>query len=165
MRKDVRLRARPAGRVNPTWLGYSFGFLEITRNKRFQGQKAFSNIKRQSRIFLRQLQNKICCVMLLLRCLYNKNKHLPVLEAGAAGGGVQGGVGPLEAPLSSQPRFGDGMTFHLLLHLLPLLAGQQEVHVLGGDVVTVGVLEDAEVYRNLVESREEVEDTHIREER
>lgn len=55
----------------------------------------------------------------------------------------------LEAPLSSEPGFGDGLTFHLLLHLLPLLAGQQEVKMLSGDIFTEGVLLDTVIYRNL----------------
>lgn len=58
-------------------------------------------------------------------------------------------MGALEAPLSSEPRFGDWLTSDLLLHLPPLLAGHQEVHMLGGDVFTEGVLVDAEIYRKL----------------
>lgn len=49
-------------------------------------------------------------------------------------------MGALEAPLSSEPWFGDGSTFDLLLHLLPLLAGQEKVKVLGGDVIAEVVL-------------------------
>lgn len=73
----------------------------------------------------------------------------PVLQPGAAGGRVQGGVGSLEASLSSQARSGDGLTPHLLLHLPPLLASQEEVHVLGGHVLADGVLLDTEIYGNL----------------
>lgn len=58
-------------------------------------------------------------------------------------------MGALEAPLSSESRFGDWLTSDLLLHLPPLLAGQQEVHMLGGDVFTEGVLVDTEIHRNL----------------
>lgn len=59
-------------------------------------------------------------------------------------------MGALEAPLSSKPRFGEWLTFDLLLHLLPLLAGQQKVYMLSGDIFTEGVLVDTEIYRNLM---------------
>lgn len=59
-------------------------------------------------------------------------------------------MGALEAPLSSEPGLGDWLTFDLLLHLHPLVAGQQEVHMLVGDILTQGVLVDAEIYRDLV---------------
>lgn len=58
-------------------------------------------------------------------------------------------MGALEARLSSEPRFGDGLTFDLVLHLPPLLSGQQEVQMLSGDILTACVLLDTEIYRNL----------------
>lgn len=58
-------------------------------------------------------------------------------------------MGALEAPLSSEPWLGDGLTFDLLLHLLPLLAGQQKVEVLSGDIFTVGLLVHTEICRKL----------------
>lgn len=58
-------------------------------------------------------------------------------------------MGALEAPLSAQAWLGDGVTAHLLLHLPPLLASQEEVHVLSGHVLAEGVLLDAEIYGNL----------------
>lgn len=54
-------------------------------------------------------------------------------------------MGALEAPLSSEPWFGDGPTFDLLLHLLPLLPGHHKVYMLGGDVLTESVLVYAEI--------------------
>lgn len=75
---------------------------------------------------------------------------LPVFQPGAAGWGVQCRVGALEAPLSSQTWFRDWMSSNLLLHFLPLLAGQEKVHMLSGDVLTEGVLLDTEIYRNLM---------------
>lgn len=60
-------------------------------------------------------------------------------------------MGALEAPLSSESWFGDWLAFDLLFHLPPLLTGQQEVHMLGGDVFTEGVLVDTEIYGNLEE--------------
>lgn len=59
-------------------------------------------------------------------------------------------MGALEAPLSSEPWFRDWLTLDLLLHLPPLLTGQQEVHMLGGDIFTVGILVDTEIYRKLM---------------
>lgn len=59
-------------------------------------------------------------------------------------------MGALETPLSFEPWFGDGSTFDLLLHLLPLLAGQQEVDMLSKDILTVCLLVYAEVYRELM---------------
>ncbi len=59
-------------------------------------------------------------------------------------------MGALEAPLSSESWFGDRLTFDLLLHLLPLLAGHQKVHVFSGDIFTVSVLLDTEIHRNLM---------------
>lgn len=58
-------------------------------------------------------------------------------------------MGALEAPLSSESWFGDWLAFDILFHLPPLLTGQQEVHMLRGDVFTEGVLVDTEIYRNL----------------
>lgn len=58
-------------------------------------------------------------------------------------------MGALEAPLSPEPRFGDGLTFDILLHLLPLPAGQQKVNMLGGDVGTERLLVHAEIRRSL----------------
>lgn len=74
---------------------------------------------------------------------------LPVFQPGAAGRRVQRRVGALEAPLGSQAWFGDWVTSNLLLHFPPLLASQEEVHVLGGHVLAEGVLLDTEIYRNL----------------
>lgn len=59
-------------------------------------------------------------------------------------------MGALEAPLSSEPRFRNGLTFHLFLHLLPLLAGQQEVEMLSGDIFAEGILLDTVIYGNLI---------------
>lgn len=58
-------------------------------------------------------------------------------------------MGALKAPLSSEPWFGDRSTFDLLLHLLPLLAGQQKVYVLSGDVIAEIVLVYREICGNL----------------
>lgn len=72
-----------------------------------------------------------------------------MFEPRAASGGVQGSVGALEAPLGSEPWFGNWLTFDFFLHLPPLLAGQQKVHMLSGDIFTEGLLVDMEIYRNL----------------
>lgn len=74
---------------------------------------------------------------------------LPVFRSRAAGGGVDRSVGALEAPRSSETWFGDGLTFGLLLHLLPLLACQQEVQMLSGDISTMEVRGDTKIFRNL----------------
>lgn len=63
-------------------------------------------------------------------------------------------MGALEAPLGSQAWFGDWVTSNLLLHFPPLLASQEEVHVLRGHVLAEGVLLDAEIYRNLMLKRD-----------
>ncbi|KAF3858919.1 hypothetical protein F7725_012120, partial [Dissostichus mawsoni] len=47
------------------------------------------------------------------------------------------------------PWFGDRLTFDLFLHIPPLLPGQQEVHMLVGDMFTVALHPDTEVCRNL----------------
>lgn len=60
-------------------------------------------------------------------------------------------MGALEAPLSSEPWFGDGLTSDLLLHLLPLLTGHHKVYMLCGDVLTESILLYAEIYRYLME--------------
>lgn len=60
-------------------------------------------------------------------------------------------MGALEAPLSSEPRFGDGPTSDLLLHLLPLLTGHHKVYMLCGDVLTESILRYAEIHRYLRE--------------
>lgn len=75
---------------------------------------------------------------------------LPVFDTWAASGGVQCSVGAMEAPLASEPWLGDALTFDLL-HLSPLLPGQQKVHMLNGDILTVDLRVDARVYRNLQE--------------
>lgn len=59
-------------------------------------------------------------------------------------------MGALEAPLSPQAWFGDWVTSNFLLHFPPLLAGQEEVHMLSGHVLAEGVLLDTEIYRNLM---------------
>lgn len=58
-------------------------------------------------------------------------------------------MGALEAPLSSQSRFWDRLTFDLFFHLLPLLTGQKKVHMLSRDVFTLGLFMHAEIYRDL----------------
>lgn len=75
---------------------------------------------------------------------------LPVFQPRTAGRWVQCRVGALEASLSSQAWFRDGISSNLLLHFPPLLAGQEKVHMLGGDVLTEGVLLDTEIYRDLM---------------
>lgn len=80
----------------------------------------------------------------------------PVFESGAASGRVQGAVGALEAPLSSEAWFGDWLTFDLLLHLPPLLSGQQKVHMLSGDVSTVGLFLDTEIHGSLSEEQRRI---------
>lgn len=72
-----------------------------------------------------------------------------MFEARAAGRGIQGGVGPLEAARSSESWFRNGVTFDLFLHLPPLSTSQHEVHMLSGDVFTQGLLMDAEICREL----------------
>ena len=71
-------------------------------------------------------------------------------DSRAASGGVQRRVGALETPLSSEPGLWDWLTFDLLLHLHPLVAGHQEVHMLIGDILTQAVFVDAEIYRDLL---------------
>lgn len=72
-----------------------------------------------------------------------------MFESWTTSRGVKGRVGALEAPLSCEPWFGGRPTFDLLLHLPPLLTGQQKVDVLGGDIVAEVVLVHGEICRNL----------------
>lgn len=74
---------------------------------------------------------------------------LPVLESWTTSRGIKCRVGALETPLSSETWFGDRPTFDLLLHLLPLLSGQQKVYVLSGDVIAEIVLVHSKISRNL----------------